>query len=231
MHDTSVSVIIPVYNGERYLAAAIESVLEQDYKPLEIIVVDDGSTDKSAQVAHQFDWHVQYVLDRHSGPGQARNTGINLARGELLAFLDADDLWLPGKLNIQVRYLMDHSQCPGCLTRIKYFLEPGFSLPKTFKKELLDEELDGYLIQTLVCRRNIFDVVGKFDANLPSAEDTDWFIRAKDRNVLLAMMPEVLLYKRIHGTNITLDVNLIQQNFFKALKKSVERKKLLMQNG
>ena len=103
--------IIPAYNCERYLAAAIESVLKQDYKPFELIVVDDGSSDKTAQIVHQYDQHLQYVYMPNSGPAAARNKGMELAKGEFLAFLDADDLWEPGKLSLQMKYLNEHPEC------------------------------------------------------------------------------------------------------------------------
>ena len=102
-----VSVIIPVYNGERYLEAALKSVIEQDYCPIEIIVVDDGSTDKSAEIAKYFK-EIQYIFQSNKGPGpaNARNTGIRAVKGEYIAFLDADDIWMPNKLSIQMNYLM-----------------------------------------------------------------------------------------------------------------------------
>ena len=220
-----VSCIIPVFNTERYLREAVESVLAQTYPRLEIIVVDDGSTDKSAEVAKKFGQHVQYVFQGHSGPAGARNTGINSARGEFLAFLDADDLWAPEKLSIQVNYLTSNPQFQCCVTRVKFFLEPGFSVPQGFRKELLDGEHDVRLIQSLVCRRNIFDSVGKFDASLSTAEDVDWFSRASDKNIPMAAIPQVLLYKRVHSANISLDGNVNIQNLFNVFKDSAARKK------
>src|SRR5437667_12630279 len=100
-----VSVVIPCYNGERYLAEAIESVLAQRYEPLEIIVVDDGSTDRSAEVARHFGDAVQYVCQPHAGAAAARNRGVGLATGDLIAFLDADDVWTEGRLARQVQVL------------------------------------------------------------------------------------------------------------------------------
>src|SRR5436853_749734 len=96
-----VSVIIPVYNCEQYLAEAIQSVLAQTHPTIELIVVDDGSTDNSAAVAKSFAV-VRYVFQRQGGPGAARNRGISLARGSFLAFLDADDVWVAGKLTRQL---------------------------------------------------------------------------------------------------------------------------------
>src|SRR5438552_10684660 len=101
--DRLVSVIMPVYNGERYLAAAIRSVLAQTYTAAEVIVVDDGSTDDSAEIVHKFGTAVRYESQLHRGsPDASRNRGVELARGEYLAFLDQDDLWTNNKLELQV---------------------------------------------------------------------------------------------------------------------------------
>src|SRR6267154_1483950 len=105
-----VSVVIPVYNGERYLADAIQSVLDQTYQKFEVIVVDDGSTDGSARVAKRFGGAIRYVHQSNGGVSKARNTGITLAQGTYLAFLDQDDLWLPDKLAVQVAYLDSHPE-------------------------------------------------------------------------------------------------------------------------
>src|SRR5437867_2556724 len=130
-----VSVVIPVYNGERYLADAIQSVLDQTYENFEVIVVDDGSTDESAAVAKRFGEAIRYVHQANGGVSKARNTGIAEARGVYLAFLDQDDLWLPDKLSVQVAYLDSHPevgavycQCEvkgkGWLRSSLYYAEP-----------------------------------------------------------------------------------------------------------
>ena len=100
MDKPLVSVIVPVYNGEHYLSFAIHSILRQDYHPSEVIVVDDGSTDNSANIARSFK-EVRYIHQSNQGVAMARNVGIAAARGEFIAFLDADDLWTPNKLSIQ----------------------------------------------------------------------------------------------------------------------------------
>src|SRR5438132_1599837 len=105
-----VSVVIPVYNGERYLADAIQSVRDQTYQNFEVIVVDDGSTDGSADVAQRFGEAIRYVHQANGGVCKARNAGIAAARGAYIAFLDQDDLWLPDKLAAQVTYLDSHPE-------------------------------------------------------------------------------------------------------------------------
>jgi len=102
-----VSVVIPVFNGERYLRDAVQSVLDQRYAPLEIIIVDDGSTDGTATVAQSLPEAVSYLHHTNQGPAAARNRGIEQARGGLIAFADADDLWPPAKLELQLPYLIN----------------------------------------------------------------------------------------------------------------------------
>ncbi|MBI4573499.1 MAG: glycosyltransferase family 2 protein, partial [candidate division NC10 bacterium] len=104
-----VSVILPVYNGERFLAAAIASILAQDYQPIEVIVVDDGSTDGTAAIARSFQG-VRYLYQPNQGPAFARNAGIAVARGAFIAFLDADDLMVPTRLSVQAGYLLAHPE-------------------------------------------------------------------------------------------------------------------------
>src|SRR5213078_156464 len=102
-----VSVIIPVYNGARYLRAALESVFAQTYRPIEVIVVDDGSGDDSGVIAQSFP-DVHFIHQENQGVAAARNHGFDAARGEFIAFLDQDDLWTPEKLKVQVNYLLNH---------------------------------------------------------------------------------------------------------------------------
>ena len=131
-----VSVILPVKNGERFLAQAINSVLEQDYRPLEIVVVDGQSTDASAAIAQSFEL-VRYVFQQGElGLGRARNLGIEAARGELIAFINSDDLWAPHKLSVQVDYLARHPEVQFTITRASFFLEPGCDIPPGFRSEL-----------------------------------------------------------------------------------------------
>ncbi|MFM6154726.1 MAG: glycosyltransferase family 2 protein, partial [Sphaerospermopsis kisseleviana] len=135
-----VSVIIPVYNGDRHLAQAIESVLNQTYQPFEVIVVDDGSTDNSANVACSYK-EVHYLYQPNQGVAVARNTGISQARGEFIAFLDQDDLWTPDKLTVQVDYLLKHENIGYTLSKMRVFLEPGTDKPSWLKQEYLSAGL------------------------------------------------------------------------------------------
>ena len=223
-HNPLVSVIVPVYNGERYLAATLESVLAQDYRPLELLVVDDGSTDGSAAVARSFPG-ARLVQQRNAGAATARNTGIAESRGDLLAFLDSDDLWLPRKLSLQVGYLVSHPETGFVLTRQRIVLEPGLPKPAWLKPELLANDSVGYLPSTLLVRRNVFAKIGLFNPQFVPSEDAEWFFRARDAGVPMGVVEEVLLEKRVHSANLSHGTAVSQAQLLRAARSSIARKK------
>jgi glycosyltransferase involved in cell wall biosynthesis len=219
-----VSVIVAVRNGERFIASAIRSILNQDYRPVEIIVVDGHSQDGTAVIARSFE-HVHYVAQRNRGIADAYNLGITAARGEIIAFLSHDDLWMPGKLALQVNHLQKHPDIQYSITMIEYFVEPGSEIPPGFKKELFAGPHVGHIMETLVARKTLFDLIGGFDSGMALAEDADWYARANDHGVPMAIIPEVLLRKRVHGDNASSDAQTSNRELLKALKRSIERKK------
>ncbi len=220
-----VSVIVAVKNGERFLAPAITSILNQHYRPLEIIVVDGLSDDNTAIIAQSFE-HVRYVRQENRGIADAYNTGIAAARGDVIAFLSHDDLWLPLKLSLQVNYLMDHPEIQYTIAMMRFFLEPGHDIPQGFKQELLEGQHVGKIMETLVARKSLFEVIGRFDSGMALAEDADWYARANDHKIPMAIIPEVLLQKRVHNSNASSDAETSNRELLKALKRSIERKKL-----
>ena len=219
-----VSVIIPVYNGARYLGAALESVFAQTYREFEVIVVDDGSTDESGVIAQGFR-DVRYLQQPNQGVAAARNHGLEAARGEFFAFLDQDDLWTPDKLKLQVEYLLSHPDVGYTLTQQKYFLDPGGTLPAWFRKELFDSVHPGWVLGTLVVRRTIFEQIGNFATGYSAANDSDWFFRAKAAAIPMAVMPELLLLKRIHDANDSARAKEILSELLKVVKTSLNRQR------
>jgi glycosyltransferase involved in cell wall biosynthesis len=222
--NSLVSIIIPVYNGEKYLAQALESVAAQDYAPLEVIVVDDGSTDGTAQIA-QSRAGVRYTYQANQGSGSARNTGLAAATGDFIAFLDADDLWLPGKLHAQMEYLLEHPDVGFVLANMESFLEPGTTWPAGLNQAYYAQRPVAYLPSALVCRRRVFDKVGLFDAQFRTGEDSDWFFRARDAGVPMAVVPHVLIRRRIHSGNLTQQTRDVSANLLKLVRASVDRKR------
>jgi glycosyltransferase involved in cell wall biosynthesis len=188
-----VSVVMPVFNGERFLAQAIESVLAQSWSPVETIVVDDGSTDRSADIARGYP--LTYVRQEHSCVAAARNRGVAGAQGELVSFLDHDDVWLPRKLELQVDALARNPSAGICMCRFETFTELG-----------ADDHGASYStgqLGTLLVRREVFDEVGLFDTSYPSGDDTDWFLRAKDLGVEFVTLDEPLQRYRIHDASLS----------------------------
>lgn len=195
-----VSAIIPVYNGRRFLAETIQSVLAQTYQPVEVVAVDDGSTDGSAAIVESFS-SVTCIRQRNQGVAAARNRGVKATQGELLAFLDQDDLWVEEKLEKQVAYLQRHPGVGYVLSQVQFFLEPGMEKPTWVRDGLLEKPRPGYNLGNLLIWRRVFERLGDFDTHYVAASDHDWFIRAKDAGIPMVRLPEVMLLKRTHDRN------------------------------
>lgn len=224
MSPALVSVIVPVYNGERYLDATLRSIYAQDYRPIEVLVVDDGSTDGTAAVARAFP-EVRYFHRRNGGPAAARNTGLEHAQGELIAFLDADDLWLPGKLTLQVRYLQEHPDIRFVLTRQRVFLEPGIRKPAWVREELLANDSVAWLPSALVARKSLIIEIGGFDTRVQLNEDVEWFFRARERGVQVGVIPEILLHKRVHDRNAGYQARAGRVELLDVIRTSIQRRR------
>jgi glycosyltransferase involved in cell wall biosynthesis len=225
MANLLVSVIVTVKNGERFLRAALASVFAQNYQPLDIIVVDDYSQDRSAEIAQAFG-QVRFFRRECGNPSSSRNFGLEMARGKFVAFLAYDDLWTSDKVKLQVNYLLAHPEVQfHSITRFKYFLEPGCAVPYGFRQELFEKDHLGRIPETLLARKTLFEEIGNFDSQLITAEDVDWFARAQDRGIPMAIIPQVLLYKRVHDTNTSMNnVTFNNQNVLRALRRSIQRK-------
>ena len=226
MNIPLVSIIIPVLNAERYLAEAIDSVLSQTYERYEIIVVGGQSTDNTEKIAKSYK-QVRYIHQTGKGIWDAFNEGIDGSGGEFVAFLSADDLWAPNKLSLQVDYLLRHPEIQYTITRVKFFLSPGYPIPPNFKPELLSGDYAIRLLESLVARKSLFDdEIGKFNSQLTLAADIHWFARLKDRNIPMGVISEVLIYKRIHDENLSLsNLRGHQEILLKILKESIKRQR------
>jgi glycosyltransferase involved in cell wall biosynthesis len=219
-----VSVILIVRNGERFLADALESVLLSSRRPAEVLVVDGDSTDRTLEIAARFP-EVTLVRQRSAGLTNAYNEGIDLARGDLLAFISHDDRWLPGKLDRQVDYMVKHPEVLYTVTHVQHVLVPGAVPPPGFRTELLERPVPGFIMETLVARRRCFDTVGRLDPGIGVPSDTDWFARARDLGVPMAVLPETLVHKRVHGANASLTEPRINGMLLSALRNSIGRKR------
>ena len=198
-----VSVILPVYNSQRYLAEAIESVRAQGYPRLELIVVDDGSTDGSASLLNDLGEDQLYIYQSHRGPSAARNSGLGVAGGELVAFIDADDLWPPGKLDVQVGRLLEEPELEVVSGRVQYFGLDS-SVVRRMRFEGADQTAINVNLGSAVFRKSTFERVGMFDESLSCWEDLDWFLRAKEMGVRIKILRQITLRYRQHEGNYSL---------------------------
>ena len=197
-----ISCVVAVFNGERYLAEALESILAQTYGALDVIVIDDGSTDGTPDVVASFARRVRSVRQRNAGPAAARNRGVAEARGELIAFLDADDLWHPDKLARQAARFLARPELDVSLTQIQHFWAPELAEEEARCRQLrIAQPAPGYLTAALLARRAVFDRVGGFEESWSHVHDTEWFSRLRDRGVEIEMLPEALVHRRLHPHN------------------------------
>ncbi len=217
-----VSVIMPVYNGETFLAEAVESIQQQAYQPLEIIIVDDGSTDGTAQIAANFKGDVRCVYQPNSGQAVARNRGLRMVRGDIIGFLDADDLWAENKLEVQLPHVTSDLSVEIVLGHInRIWAARGTSNYDQFTEPELALSLGSGLF-----RKSVFDKVGYFDPTLRRCEDWDWFMRARELGVSIVTHKEVVAYYRRHENNMTLEKEIGNKYFAMVLKRSIERRRL-----
>jgi len=217
-----VSVVIPVFNYGCYLAEAIDSVLSQSYNPIEIIVVNDGSTDNSSEIANSYP-DIIYLYQPNQGVATARNTGLSNARGKFIAFLDADDTWHPEKIKKQVGHLLSHPSVGFNITRIKNFYQPGVIIPSGVNRAQLDKEQ--IALGSIVARKEVFNKIGSFNTQYTVAEDFEWFARTKEMEIPMTILPDVLLFRRIHDSNISLgNPEMCQENRLKIFKESMDRR-------
>lgn len=219
-----ISVILPAYNGEKYLGQALESALSQDRSPVEIFVIDNGSTDKTKEVVLSFP-EVRYCFLEAANTAAARNCGIALSQGEYLAFLDQDDLWPRSKLRLQAEFLDRYPACGGVIGKQQLYLEAGCPKPHWLKRAFLEAPQSGNLPSALMVRRSVFSATGLFDPSFSLADDVAWFLKAKHRGVWIEELKEVLVHRRIHGENNSNRCLLLQKEILKALGQSLAERR------
>lgn len=221
-HLLLVSVILPVHNGKLFLTEAIKSVFQQTYQPYEIIIIGDESTYDTAKILAEYPQHnIQTLYQPNQGPAAARNAGLRIAKGNIIAFIDSDDIWVKNKLDIQLSYLNNNSTLEiirghtqmiftnDAPTELKY---PGCELPKAF-----------FHFGSILCRKSVFDKIGLLDESLYFGEDHDWFARAKANNIFMQLHDDVVYIHRRHANNTTNDLPKVYRGHFDTIKKSIER--------
>ncbi len=228
MHEgvPAVAVIVPVLNGERFLDEALASIYAQTLPPTEVIVVDDGSTDATAEIAVAWP-SVRYVWQENQGVSAARNHGLALASSPLVAFLDVDDLWLPQKLALQSARLVAQPELGFVLCHMRAELVDRDEWPTHLNVAHYQTNPPLFTPSALLAWRDTFLRVGDFDIALRVSEDSDWFLRARDAGVEREIVPEVLVIRRFHTQNASYQVAATSEALFGALRNSVQRQRQL----
>lgn len=216
---SDISVIVPVYNGAPFVAQAIDSIVAQSCPPGEIIVVDDGSTDNTADIVQRFGDRVRYVYQDNAGSSVARNRGVALSRGDFLAFLDADDLWPPCKLEQQLAILRDEPQ-----------VELVWGHVVEFRGALADVQtgsgaVPGHHPGSMLVRRESFARIGGFSPVYQQAEVVEWMTRVLQSGIVHRMLPEVMMYRRIHASNKGISNPEAGAQYLQILKRHLDRRR------
>ena len=216
-----VSAIIPLFNGRRFIRQAIESILAQELRPREIIVVDDGSTDGGNSQCSDYP-EVRLICQPNRGEAAARNRGIRESTQPLIAFLDQDDLWLPQKLAFQVQKLEVDPSVDMVFGQHRIFVEGN---AQWFRRDLLGQTLTAELPGTLVIRRTVFERVGFYREDMSLGSDIDWICRANDAGISVHLVEEVLLLRRVHQANASRDQALFTNGLLRLARASARRKR------
>jgi len=220
-HRPTVSALVPVWNGAAFLAEALDSILVQQPAVDEVVVIDDGSTDESGAIARGFGPRVRWVAREHAGLAATRNAAIREAQGDLVAFLDSDDLWPPGRLARLVGALEENPDCGIAQGRLQRLVRDD----RTSRWELVDESWRAPNVSTALIRRAAFAVVGPFDERVAGADDVDWLLRAKECGVREVQVDAITLHYRRHGGNMTNDVATDQKRLLRVLGRAVARRR------
>ena len=229
MNDALISCIVPVFNGEPYLHEALDSILAQTHRPLELIVVDDGSTDGSAAVVATYGDQVVYRWQANSGPAAARNLGFQAARGAFIALLDADNLWHAEKLHHQMQHFAARPELDVSVTPIQNFWIPELQHEgERYREHRVGQAIAGYSLNTALIRRRLLERVGLLDVTLGHADTAEWFLRVAEHNGAIDALPEVLVYRRMHHTNRSrLMGNDSRDEHLRVVKAHLDRKRRL----
>lgn len=203
--EVLVTVVVPVLDGARFLRDCLDSLVAQDHPAVEIVVIDDGSTDDSAAIADAYSRDhddILVVRRAHEGLGASRNAGIAAGHGDLIGFCDADDTWMPHKASTQVAYLAAHPEVDIALCRQDTVIEPGSTAPEWLIPDQRFGDLDGVSPTSGLFRRGVFDRL-QYRTDMDPGTDFDLLIQARGAGFTVAVIDEILRTRRIHDDNMT----------------------------
>lgn len=225
MPEPRVSVVIAVYNDDRYLAEAIESTLEQRPRPHEVIVVDDGSIDASGAVARRFESPVRCISQSHRGIAAARNTGIAATGGDYVALLDADDLWTARTLSALLGIFAADPGLDLAFGHVRHFISPDVDEAEAARLSCRTGLEPGYLASGVLLRRAALAQVGPFREELVSGEFIDWIARAREQGLREALVPDHVLWRRVHSGNHGIRRRDARGDYARVLKSALDRRR------
>jgi glycosyltransferase involved in cell wall biosynthesis len=227
MNNNLVSVILPVFNAEIYLEEAIRSVLSQTYKNLELICINDLSTDNSLSLLESFGNDIVLVNNEvNCGTAESRNKGIRLARGNFLSFLDNDDIWKNDKLEIQLNQFQHTADLDVSVSHMQCFLSPEMSEEAKMLLFCPPDPLPGYIPSTIVVKRTSFEKVGYFDRRWKNGESIAWILKAQEAGLHFGMVEDVLVKRRIHERNKgILSSSVSKSEYLKIFREAVHRRR------
>ncbi len=223
-----ITIAIPVHNGEKFIGETIESALSQSYQPVQVVVVDDGSTDASLAIASSFENAIVHQQPQ-GGPSAARNQGLQIAEGELITFIDADDQMTPKGLETQYHHLLAHPHLDCVFGYANTKLEPGTRLPSWLKTPAGHDSVVPFpsaLFRTATLRE-----VGGFDESVRVGEWFELFTRLRERTFEVAVVPFEVIHKRVHSRNLSHQQEAMQAEMFLSLKKRMDRQRSQRDGG
>lgn len=230
-----ISTIIPVYNGERYLHEAVMSVLSQVGVEQDVWIIDDGSTDDTPAIADALAAQSQsvpihVVHQTNAGSSDARNCGVQLSAGAFLAFLDADDIWTPGRLRLMLDAFEENPALDVVLGYVEQFYSPELDEVQRARLYCPDKPMPGQHPGGMLMRRAAFEKIGGFDNAIQYGEVVEWVIRVHDARLQMKLLPNVVFRRRIHGTNKIL-TPLAQNIYPSILKAALDRRRARSESG
>lgn len=224
-----ISVLIPVYNAAPFLRETLRCALEQSLPAHEIIALNDGSQDESGKILSEYG-QIRVIDVAHEGISKARNRLLSEAEGDWIAFLDADDLWEPDKLEKQAAYVREHPECQLVFSAVDTFMDPSVKNPSSRQMEMMEANYP-YLLQAGFIRKDLFERLGGFREDYSYFEDTDWLMRVSRAGVFLHKLPEILCHYRIHGNNSMLYADMRRKNYMKMLAAAARARRLSGKEG
>ncbi len=220
-----VTAAIPVRNGEAYLAEAIESVLAQSRPCDQVIVVDNGSTDGSAEIARRYAPAVELVSEPRVGIGAARNAALRAAGGSHIAFLDADDLWEPDKTALQLAALRAGPELQIVFGHVRQFVSPELDAGEAAALNVPSDPQPGMYIGAMLATRTAIEAIGPWPEDVTVSDGLSFMLRMRELGIASAMLGETVTLRRVHGANHSIQNRSERAEFARLLKRSLDRRR------